>query len=595
MHLKNNLIAALALAVLVLPGVSFAQTQSVAELQAELTSLMAQMQSLQQQLAALQGGGTEWCYTFTSNMQVGATGANVSALQTALTKDGESVDSTGTFDDQTASAVTGFQQKYASSILAPNNLKYGTGYVGAATRAELNSLFGCGATGITTPTTETTVPATPVTQSQTSPTVTMPTQTVPAQPPTSTTAPVNTSSHPATIQSLIQALMAQLQALQSQPSTSETQTQISAILQEISALQGQLAPIVNQGSGTTYTIPAPEPTTLPSPSTEGNGNQLSFSGYMWAPIRVSYDSMSSFGDWLIEPSTGYLHQDESTALHYKIVAASLPPVADVDVKATVSLPQGTEMGVCARMNTAGDGYCFATSWGGGTYPQIAKFSGGDQNPAGIASAQASYPVAQNTDYVVELQVQGSSISGRIYPAGATAPTAWTVQTTDSSFTSGLVGFYAYGSRPYIESVTVTPLSNTTSVTTGTTTAVPVVTTTPGYPPGPVACPMIMPYCPYGSYSVMSSGCNRVICNPAPTSSVPVGTTTTIRACPMAIPSCSYGSYSVPGDNGCNRIICNPPPMPPATTPATGSQSAGTTTPTMQATTTAASSSNGYNY
>jgi len=76
------------------------------------------------------------------------TGSDVTALQTALQKDGEQVNITGTFDDQTASAVTGFQQKYASAILAPYGLSNGTGYAGKSTRAELNSTYGCNATSM---------------------------------------------------------------------------------------------------------------------------------------------------------------------------------------------------------------------------------------------------------------------------------------------------------------------------------------------------------------------------------------------------------------------------------------------------------------
>ena len=110
----------------------------------------------------------------------------------------------------------------------------------------------------------------------------------------------------------------------------------------------------------------------------------------------------------------------------------MAPIADVDVQATVSMQQGTEMGVCARLDTAGNGYCFATSWGGGAYPQIAKFSADEQNPTGIASSPSAYPIAQNTDYVVELKAQGNSISGRIYPVGTSAPVVgphkqWTVR------------------------------------------------------------------------------------------------------------------------------------------------------------------------
>ena len=153
MHLKNKLVAAFALAVLVLPGVSLAQISTVpnASLQAQIQALLAQIQVLQAQLAAQGGTATTapvWCYTFNNNLSIGMSGSAVTALQTALQKDGESVTVSGTFDDQTAAAVTGFQEKYASAILAPYGLSNGTGYVGAATRSELNSLFGC--TGGTT-------------------------------------------------------------------------------------------------------------------------------------------------------------------------------------------------------------------------------------------------------------------------------------------------------------------------------------------------------------------------------------------------------------------------------------------------------------
>ena len=140
----------IALSVLVLPVIASAQTVSGSSLQAQIAALEAELAVLQQQLAS-QGGGSSWCYNFSTNLSIGMSGADVTALQTALQKDGESVSVTGTFDDQTASAVTGFQEKYASVILAPSGLQYGTGYVGKGTRAELNSMFGCGGSPIPPP------------------------------------------------------------------------------------------------------------------------------------------------------------------------------------------------------------------------------------------------------------------------------------------------------------------------------------------------------------------------------------------------------------------------------------------------------------
>jgi peptidoglycan hydrolase-like protein with peptidoglycan-binding domain len=151
MNIKNKIITALTLAVLVVPGISMAQTMSVAQLQAEIASLTAQLTQLEAQLATA-GGTATWCYTFNNNLSIGMTGNEVTELQTALQKDGESVTVNGTFDDQTAAAVTSFQEKYASQILAPYGLNNGTGYAGKGTRAELNSLFGCtGSNPITPP------------------------------------------------------------------------------------------------------------------------------------------------------------------------------------------------------------------------------------------------------------------------------------------------------------------------------------------------------------------------------------------------------------------------------------------------------------
>ncbi len=145
MNTKNKLMAALVLAVFVLPGISFAQTMSPAQLQQEIQSLTAELQSLETQLVA-QGGSAPWCYTFNTNLTIGMSGSAVSALQTAIEKDGESVQVTGSYDDQTASAVTAFQEKYASDVLAPYGLSYGTGAARGMTREKLNKLFGCGST-----------------------------------------------------------------------------------------------------------------------------------------------------------------------------------------------------------------------------------------------------------------------------------------------------------------------------------------------------------------------------------------------------------------------------------------------------------------
>lgn len=130
-------------AILAIPGISLAETTSVAQLQTELQALIVQVQQLQAQLATAQGGSSTWCYTFNTNLSIGMQGPDVIALQNALLKDGESVTVNGSFGNETALAVIAFQERFASDVLKPNGLIHGTGYVGTATRGKLNALFGC--------------------------------------------------------------------------------------------------------------------------------------------------------------------------------------------------------------------------------------------------------------------------------------------------------------------------------------------------------------------------------------------------------------------------------------------------------------------
>src|ERR1039457_145916 len=96
MKLFRGVVGASLLALLVLPTVSLAQTMSVAQMQAEIQSLLTTVQSLQQQLAVIQSKSSpepatvrSWCHSFTGNLGVGSAGSEVEALQTALAKDGE--------------------------------------------------------------------------------------------------------------------------------------------------------------------------------------------------------------------------------------------------------------------------------------------------------------------------------------------------------------------------------------------------------------------------------------------------------------------------------------------------------------------------
>ncbi|KKT42547.1 hypothetical protein A2W54_01265 [Candidatus Giovannonibacteria bacterium RIFCSPHIGHO2_02_43_13] len=96
-------------------------------------------------MQAGQGSQSQWCHDFYVNLRVGDRGNDVSALQHALNLDlGQIVEETGYFGEDTASAVTGLQEKYRGEILTPNGLRYGTGFAGSSTRKKLNQLYGCG-------------------------------------------------------------------------------------------------------------------------------------------------------------------------------------------------------------------------------------------------------------------------------------------------------------------------------------------------------------------------------------------------------------------------------------------------------------------
>ena len=134
-------------------GVTPAQAQTAAELQAQISSLLATIAALQSQLGTLSGtpattGGTG--YVFTRNLKQGDTGADVMELQKFLNRDAATqvsasgVGSAGSessyFGPATKAAVIKFQNKYAASVLAPAGLSAGTGFFGALSRAKANEM-----------------------------------------------------------------------------------------------------------------------------------------------------------------------------------------------------------------------------------------------------------------------------------------------------------------------------------------------------------------------------------------------------------------------------------------------------------------------
>ena len=122
-----------------------ASAATAEELQSQINSLLATIQALQGQLSSSTGGSsTTTGYTFNTNLTMGSKGTDVTNLQKVLNMSadtrvnstangaGSPGNETSTFGGLTRAAVIKFQLKYGITPAA--------GYVGAITRAKLNSM-----------------------------------------------------------------------------------------------------------------------------------------------------------------------------------------------------------------------------------------------------------------------------------------------------------------------------------------------------------------------------------------------------------------------------------------------------------------------
>jgi hypothetical protein len=117
-----------------------ASAQTTTDLQAQISALLAQIAALQAQLNQTTGGttgGTSAC-TFTRDLTIGATGADVTCLQQSLIAMGHAIPAgaTGYFGAQTRAAVSAWQTAKAITPTA--------GYFGPKSRAAFGSGTGTG-------------------------------------------------------------------------------------------------------------------------------------------------------------------------------------------------------------------------------------------------------------------------------------------------------------------------------------------------------------------------------------------------------------------------------------------------------------------
>ena len=114
-----------------------ANAQLTSDLQSQINALLAQIATLQSQLAGAPAapavGGAGACYSYTRNLTVGSKGDDVTALQQFLAAQGDlQVSATGYFGALTKAALAKFQSR--------NAISPAVGYFGPMTRAKVSSM-----------------------------------------------------------------------------------------------------------------------------------------------------------------------------------------------------------------------------------------------------------------------------------------------------------------------------------------------------------------------------------------------------------------------------------------------------------------------
>jgi len=137
---------------------------------------------------------------------------------------------------------------------------------------------------------------------------------------------------------------------------------------------------------------------------------------------------------------GHLSVTTTTGLKV-LVAAVGPAAADADLKVTARADRttGAYLMLVARVLDANRFYAAQINLNSNSF--AVRRSGPVSNvwtTLGSGPIPAT-PFAADTDYTIRLQVQGTALRAKWWPAGQAEPAAWAVQVTDANYASGQSG------------------------------------------------------------------------------------------------------------------------------------------------------------